>query len=62
MGADMQLTVVGTATGDDAVAVAKARVGLIAEMILSACVAVSEFVAPTNVWLRIAGTETERVG
>ena len=35
-GVDLRLMVVGTATGDDAAAVAKVRVGLIAEMILSA--------------------------
>ena len=43
-------------------AVAKVQVGPIAEMIPSECAAVSEFVAPTNAWLGIAGPETERVG
>ena len=59
-GADMRLTVVGTATGDEAVA--KVQAGLIAETILSACAAASKFTAPANVWLGIARTEMERVG
>ena len=52
----------GTTTRDDAAAVAKVRVGLIAETILSACAVVSEFVVLANAQLRIAGMETERVG
>ena len=53
-GADLRSTVVGTATGDDAVAVTNGRVSPIAETIPLACVA-------ANARLRIAGTETERV-
>ena len=61
-GADMRSTVVGTATGDGAAAVTVVRVGLIAEMTPSVCVAVSEFAAAANARLGITGAETERVG
>ena len=54
--------VVGTAIEDDAVAVAKVRVGPIAEMVPSAWAAVSDFVAPANARHRIGRMETERVG
>ena len=54
-GADLRSTVAGTMTGDDAAAVAKVRVGLIAETTPSAC-------AAANVQLGIAGVEMERVG
>ena len=47
--------VAGTTTGDDAVAVTKVQVGLIAEMILSAW-------AAANAQLGIARAEMERVG
>ena len=46
--------VAGTATGDDAAAVAKVRVGLIAEMVPSAWA--------VNARLGIGGVETEQVG
>ena len=49
-------------TRDDAAAVAKVRVGPIAEMILSAWVAASECAGAANVWLGIGGMETEQVG
>ena len=62
VGADLRSMVAGTTTGDDAASVAKVRVGLIAEMIPSACAVVSEFAALTNARLRIAGVETEWVG
>ena len=62
VGADLQSMVVGTATEVDAAAVARLRVGPIVETIPLACVVASKFAAPTNVQLRIAGTETERVG
>ena len=61
-GADLRSMVAGTVTGGDVAAVAKVRVGPIAEMLLSACAVASEFAAPTNVQLGIAGLETERVG
>ena len=61
-GADLRSMLAGTATRDGAVPVMVVRVGLIAETILSVCAVASEFVAPANVQLRIAGTETERVG
>ena len=62
VGADMQLTVVGTATEVNAVVVARLQVGPIAETILFACAAASEFTAAANAGLRIAGTEMEQVG
>ena len=49
-------------TEDNVAAVAKVRVGSIAEMIPPECAAASEFAAPANARLGIAGTETERVG
>ena len=52
----------GTDTGDDAVAVMGVQVSMIVEMIPSVCVVVSEFSAPANEWLGIAGTEMERAG
>ena len=55
-GADLQSTVAGTATRDDAVSVAKVRVGPIAEMILSACAAAA------NARLGIAGAEMAQLG
>ena len=55
VGVDLRLTVAGTATRDEVAAVAKVRVGPIAEMIPLACAAV-------NARLGIAGAETERVG
>ena len=55
VGADLQLTVAGTATGDDAASVAKVRIGPIAETMLLVCAAV-------NARLGIAGVEMERVG
>ena len=61
-GVDLRSMVAGTATGDEPAAVAKVRVGPIAEMIPSACAAVSESAVPTNARLRIGGMETERVG
>ena len=61
-GVDMRSMVAGTTTGDGAMAVVGVRVGLIAEMILSACAVASEFSALVNVWLGIAGMETEWVG
>ena len=61
-GADLRLMVACTATGDEAVVVAKVRGGTIAEMILSACMGASKFAAPTNARLRIAGMEMEWVG
>ena len=54
-GADLQSTVAGTATGDNAVSVAKVRVGPIVETIPLAC-------AAANARLGIAGVETEQVG
>ena len=54
-GADLRSMVAGTVTGDNVVAVAKVRVGPIAEMILLEC-------AAANAWLGIAGVETERMG
>ena len=54
--------VVGTTTKDDVVAVAKAQVGTIAEMVLSAWAAASNSVAPANARLGIGGTEMEWVG
>ena len=50
-----------TAIRDDVAAVAGVRVGTIAETIPSACVAATKFTAPANVWLGIAGMETEWV-
>ena len=52
----------GTATGDEAVAVAKVQVDLIVEMILSTWVVASKCAGAVNAWLRIGGTERERVG
>ena len=49
-------------TGDNVAAVAKVRVGSIAEMIPPECAAASEFAAPANAHLGIARTEMERVG
>ena len=60
--ADLRSTVVGTATGDDAAAVAKVGVGPIAEMVLSVWAAASNSMVPANARLGIGGTETERVG
>ena len=54
-GADLGSTVAGTATGDDAAAVAKVRIGLIADTMPLVC-------AAANARLGIAGAETERVG
>ena len=53
--ADLQSVVAGTVTGDNVAAVAKVRVGPIAETIPLAC-------AAANARLGIAGAETERVG
>ena len=53
-GADLRSTVAGTATGDDAVSVAKVRIGPIAETMPLAC-------AAANARLGIAGAETEWV-
>ena len=61
-GADLRLVVAGTVTRDNVAVVAKVLVGPIAEMIPPECVAASEFVAPANARLRIAGPEMERVG
>ena len=61
-GADLQLTVPGTATKDDAAVVAKVRVGPIAEMVPSAWAGASECAGAANARLGIGGTETERVG
>ena len=61
-GADLRLTVAGTATGDKAVAVVKVQVCPIAQTIPLACAVVSEFAAPANVWLGSTGTEMEWVG
>ena len=52
----------GTDTGDDAVAVARVEVCMIAERIPSACVVASEFSALANVRLGITGMEMEWVG
>ena len=60
-GADMQSMVVGTNPRDDAVVVVGVQVGTIAEMIPSACAAVSKFSVPANAWLGITRTETEQV-
>ena len=49
-------------TEDNVAAVAKVRVGSIAEMIPPECAVASEFTAATNVRLGSAGMETERVG
>ena len=46
----------------DAASVVRLRVGPIAEMILLACAAVTEFVAPANARPGITRMETERVG
>ena len=54
-GVDLRLTVAGTVAGDDAAAVAKVRLGLIAEMIPLVC-------AVANAQLGIARAETEWVG
>ena len=54
-GADLRSTVVGTATGDDAVAVTNGRVSPIVDMIPLVCTA-------ANAWLGIAGAEMEQVG
>ena len=62
MGADLRSTVAGAVTGDNVAAVAKVRVGSIAEMIPPECAAASEFVAPANARLGIARMETEWVG
>ena len=56
MGADLRLTVVGTATGDEAAAVAWTEVHTILETIPSA------FAAAANAQLGSAGMETEWVG
>ena len=61
-GVDLRSTVAGTMTGDNVAAVAKVRVGPIAEMIPSECAAASEFAAPANACFGIAGMEMERVG
>ena len=55
-GVDLRLMVAGTTTEVDAVAVARLRVGPIAETIPLACA------APTNAQLGSARTEMERVG
>ena len=52
---DLQSVVAGTVTEDNVAAVAKVRVGSIAETIPLAC-------AVANARLGIAGAETERVG
>ena len=49
-------------TKDNVAAVAKVRVGSIAEMIPPECAAASEFAAAANAGLGSAGMETERVG
>ena len=54
-GADLRSVVAGTVTEDNVAAVAKVRVGSIAETIPLAC-------AAANARLGIAGAETERVG
>ena len=54
-GADLRSMVAATMTGDDAAAVTNGQVSPIAETIPLAC-------AAANVWLGIAGVETERVG
>ena len=54
-GVDMRSMVVGTTMGDDVVVVARVQVGMIVEMIPSACVAV-------NARLGITRTEMERAG
>ena len=61
-GVDLRSVVVGTVTGDNVAAVAKVRVGSIAEMIPLECAAASEFAAAANAGLRSARTETEQVG
>ena len=61
-GSDLRSVVAGTVTGDNVAAVAKVRVGSIAEMIPSACVVASKSVAPANPQLGIGGTEMEQVG
>ena len=53
--ADLRSVVAGTVTGDNVVAVAKVRVGPIAEMILPEC-------AAANARLGITRVETERMG
>ena len=62
VGVDLRLTVAGTTTGDDVASVAKVRVGLIVEMIPSACAVASEFMGVANARLRIGRMETEQVG
>ena len=61
-GADLRSMVAGTTPGDDAAAVAKVRIGLIAEMVPSAWVAASKCAGVANARFRIGGMETERVG
>ena len=61
-GVDMQSMVAGTTTGDDTAVVARVRVGMIAEMILSVCVVVSKFVVVMNAQLGITGMEMEWAG
>ena len=56
VGADMQLMVAGTATGDGAAVVVWTEVHTIAETVLSA------FAVAANVGLRITRTEMEQVG
>ena len=55
VGADLQSTVAGTTTRDDAAAVTNGQVSSIAEMIPLVC-------AVANVQLGIAGVEMEQVG
>ena len=55
-GADLRSVVAGTVTRDNVAAVAKVRVGSIAEMIPPECAAAA------NAGLRSAGMETEQVG
>ena len=59
VGAETGLIVVGTDTRDDLVVVAGVEACTSVEMIPSACVAVSEFLAPANVQLRIVGMGME---
>ena len=61
-GADLRSTVVGTATGDKAAAVAWTEVRTISETIPSAFAVASKFAAAANARLGSARTETEQVG
>ena len=61
-GADMRLTVAGTAMKVDVAGVARLQVDPIVEMILSTCAVATEFVVPANARLGIARMEMEWVG